>query len=140
MDDRQIEQRLRQVRLAEPDPALRERLLARAERRRAPRGPSLSWALAAAAALLIAANLVFGHVHDARMAALIGEPATTLTAADAEAYARAFAERRRLMSEALDEPWYPSEPQSDHDGGETRGARPDRDRQTRRPCRPSAWA
>ncbi len=140
MDDRRTEERLRGVRLAEPDPALRERLLARAEGRRARRGPLLAWALAAAAALLIAANLVFGQVHGARIRALVGEPATTLTAADAEAYARAFAERQRLMSEALDEPWYPSEPQSNHDGGETHGARSDRDRQTRRPCRPAAWA
>ena len=141
MDDRKIEERLRGVRLAEPDPVLRERLLARAEGRRARRGPSLSWALAAAAALLIAANLVFGQVHGARMRALVGEPATALTAADAEAYARAFAERQRLMSEALGEPWPDAEPQTNSDGGETRGARPDGNRQTRRPARrPSAWA
>lgn len=133
MDDRRIEERLRGVRLAEPDPALRERLLARAERRMGRRGPSLPWALAAAAALLIAANLVFGQVHGARMRALVGEPATALTAADAEAYARAFAERQRLMSEALDEPWYPSEPRRNHDGGETHGARPVPDVQTSRP-------
>ncbi|MGD9496903.1 MAG: hypothetical protein AB7Y46_11425 [Armatimonadota bacterium] len=141
MDDRQIEQRLRTVRLAEPDPALRERLLARAERRMARRGPSLSWALAAAAALLIAANLVFGQVHGARMRALVGEPATALTAADAQVYAQAIAERARLMSEALDEPWPDAEPQTNSDGGERRGARPDAGRQTRRPAgRAAAWA
>lgn len=142
MDDRQIEERLRRVRLAEPGPELRARLLAAAEvrMRRQARPARFPWALATAAALLIAANLVFGQVHDARMRALVGEP-TTVTAADAQVYAQAIAERARLMSEALDEPWPATEPQSNHDGGERRGARPDTNRQTRRPAGPAAtWA
>jgi len=136
MDDRRIEQRLRRVRLAAPDPALREGLIAEAERRMSRRRmPVPQWALAAAAGLLIAANLAFGHVHDVRMTALVGEPAMTVAESDAGAWAQAFAERRRLMSEML------AEPQINPDGGESDEARPDRDRQTRRPWgRPAAWA
>lgn len=134
MDDRQIEERLRRVRLAEPDPAVRARLIAAAEVRMRPqaRPARFPWALAAAAALLIAANLVFGQVHDTRIRALVGEPAT-VTAADAHVYAQAIAERARLMSEALDEPWPDAEPQTNSDGGERRGSRPVPDRQTYRP-------
>ena len=133
MDDRQIEERLRRVRLARPDPALRapDRSGGGSMRPQA-RPARFPWALAAAAALLIAANLVFGQVHDTRIRALVGEPAT-VTAADAQVYAQAIAERARLMSEALDEPWPDAEPQTNSDGGERRGARPVPDRQTYRP-------
>lgn len=142
MADRKIEERLRGARLAEPDPNVRARLLAAAETRMGQRArpARFPWALAAAAALLIAANLVFGRVHDARIRALVGEPAT-VAAADAQVYAQAIAERARLMSEALDEPWPDAEPQTNSDGGERRGARPDGNRQTRRPAgRAAAWA
>jgi len=150
MDDRQIEERLRRVRLAEPDPALRVRLIAAVETRMSPRrggageAPAVQvsaaaetrmsqrarptrfpWALAAAAALLIAANLVFGQVHGARIRALVGEPAT-VTAADAQVYAQAIAERARLMSEMI------ATPHIDADGGETHGERQLPDLQTNR--------
>ncbi len=142
MDDRQIEERLRRVRLAEPGPEVRARLLAAPDTRVSPRATParFPWALAAAAALLIAANLVFGHVHDARMRALVGE-AATVTVADAQVYAQAIAERARLMSQALDEPWPDAEPQINSDRGERRGSRPDASRQTRRPAgRAPEWA
>ncbi|GEM_PF-7007548 len=106
MDDRRMEERLREVPLAEPRPELRERILrAAVERPRRSRWAARAqWALAAAAALLIAANLVFAHVHDARMAELTGGSQAAIAErapVDAEAYAQALAERERLMSEML---------------------------------------
>lgn len=133
MDDRRIEERLREVPLAEPPPELRERILrAAAERPRRSRWAAAraQWALAAAAALLIAANLVFAHVHEARMAALMGGSqgavAQHASPADAAAYAQAIQERERLMSEML------ATPHIDADGGEPDGTRQLPDLQTNR--------
>ena len=131
MDDRRMEERLREVALAEPSPELRARIMrAAAQRTRRSRWTGrLQWALAAAAALLIAANLVFAHVHEARMAELMGGSQARVaerTQIDAEAYAQAIAERERLMSEML------ATPRTDTDGGEPDGARQLPDLQTNR--------
>jgi len=131
MDDRRMEERLREVPLADPPPELRERILrAAAQRTRRSRwGARLQWALAAAAALLIAANLVFAHVHEARMAALTGGSQAAIAErrpVDAEAYAQALQERERLMSEML------ATPKTDTDGGEPNGTRQLPDLQTNR--------
>jgi hypothetical protein len=131
MDDRRIEERLREVPLAEPPPELRGRIMREAaERARRSRWAGrVQWTLAAAAALLIAANLVFAHVHEARMAELTGGSQAAIaerTPVDAEAYAQAVQERERLMSEMLEIP------QTDTDGGEPDGARQLPDLQTNR--------
>ncbi len=134
MDDRRMEERLREVPLAEPPPELRERILrAAAERPRRSRWAARAqWALAAAAALLIAANLVFAHVHQARMADLMGGSQAAIAErkpVDAEAYAQAVQERERLMSEML------ATPHIDADRGDPDGTRQLPDLQTSR-----AWA
>ena len=131
MDDRRMEDRLREVPLVEPPPELRERILrAAAERpRRSLWAARAQWALAAAAALLIAANLVFAHVHDARMAKLMGGSQAAVAErgpVEAEAYAQAIQERERLMSEML------GEAHIDADGGEPDEARQLPDLQTNR--------
>ncbi|MFW6155751.1 MAG: hypothetical protein ACOC7J_00415 [Armatimonadota bacterium] len=131
MDDRRIEERLREVPLAEPPPELRGRIMREAAERtqRSRWSTRLQWALAAAAALLIAANLVFAHVHEARMAELTGGSQAAIaqrTQIDAEAYAQALQERERLMSEML------ATPKTDTDGGEPDGARQLLDLQTNR--------
>ncbi|MFP4250240.1 MAG: hypothetical protein ACLFU7_11315 [Armatimonadota bacterium] len=131
MDDRRIEERLREVPLAEPPPELRGRIMREAAERpgRSRWGARLQWALAAAAALLIAANLVFAHVHESRMTELTGGSQAAIaerTQIDAEAYAQAIQERERLMSEML------ATPQTDTDGGEPDGARQLPDLQTNR--------
>ncbi|MGI5818802.1 MAG: hypothetical protein ACOX9R_11970 [Armatimonadota bacterium] len=132
MDDRRMEERLREVPLAEPPPELRGRIMreAAARTRRSRWTARLQWALAAAAALLIAANLVFAHVHDARMAELMGGSQAAVaerTPIDAEAYAQAIQERERLMSEML------GDAHIDTDGGEPNGARQLPDLQTNWP-------
>jgi hypothetical protein len=126
-----MEERLREVLLAEPPPEVRGRILREAAQRtlRSRWGARLQWALAAAAALLIAANVVFAHVHEARMAELTGGSQAAIaerTPVDAEAYAQALQERERLMSEML------ATPRTDTDGGEPDGARQLPDLQTNR--------
>ena len=132
MDDRRMEERLREVPLAEPPPELRARVMREAAQRprRSRWAARAQWALAAAAALLIAANLVFAHVHDARMAELMGGSQAAIakhaSPADAAAYAQAVQERERLMSEML------ATPRIGADGGEPDGARQLPDLQTNR--------
>ena len=131
MDDRRMEERLREVPLAEPPPVLRGRIMREAVQRtrRSRWSARLQWTLAAAAALLIAANLVFAHMHEARMAELTGGSQAAIAErppVDAEAYAQAIQERERLMSEML------AAPQIDTDGGEPDGARQLPDLQTNR--------
>jgi hypothetical protein len=126
-----MEERLREVPLTEPPPELRGRIMREAtERTRRSRWSGrLQWALAAAAALLIAANLVFAHVHESRMTELMGGSQAAMAErkpVDAEAYVQAIQERERLMSEML------ATPQTDTDGGEPDGARQLPDLQTNR--------
>ncbi|HUS80069.1 MAG TPA: hypothetical protein VM283_02305 [Armatimonadota bacterium] len=101
MSDERFEERLRRTPLAAPGPDVREELLAGAGGRRRGLGGPLRWGLAAAAAALIAVNLMFGHVHEARMARIMGpsQPAPQITH-DAR-WAEALAEREQLMREML---------------------------------------
>ena len=129
MSDERFEERLRRTPLAAPGPEVREGLLAGAARRRRGRdlAASLRWGLAAAAAALIAMNLVFGHVHDARMARIMGpsQPAPQITH-DAR-WAEALAEREQLMREML------GADHTDAAGGDHHEQRPVSDLQTYRP-------
>jgi len=131
MDDRRMEERLREVPLAEPPPEVRGRIMREAVQRtrRSRWSARLQWALAAAATLLIAANLAFAHVHEARITELMGGSQAAIaerTQIDAEAYAQAIHERERLMSEML------ATPHIDADGGEPDEARQLPDLQTNR--------
>jgi hypothetical protein len=76
MRDEWLEERLREAPLGEPSAAVRARLLSRARERQGARRwrAWTHWALAAAAGLLLATNLIFGRVHEQRLAALTGGP------------------------------------------------------------------
>lgn len=99
MSDERFEDRLRRAPLAEPGEAVRERLL-----RAGPTRHSgwWTWALAAAAAGLIAVNLVYGQVHEARLAEIIGPQPAAVECAPALC-AEAMAERAQLMREMMGE-------------------------------------
>ncbi len=83
MSDELFEKKLREVSLGEPSPTVRERLLARArDRVRARRRARVvQWALTAAAGLIVATNLAFGHVHERKLTALMGQSRAEKTVA-----------------------------------------------------------
>ncbi len=100
MNDERFEERLRQAPLAEPSEEVRARLLRSGPRRRS-RSGLLTWALTAAAAGLIAINLVFGQVHEARLTEIIGpRPAIQMQGSPAM-WAEAMAQRAQLMREIM---------------------------------------
>ena len=105
MSEDRFEDRLRGTPLNGPAPEVRERVLQRAAGRRRAwrRARAIRFSLAAAAALLIAVNLVFGQVHQARLAAIVGPQVTTAEPGGAPMRADAFAERQRLMSSLLED-------------------------------------
>ncbi len=79
MGEDRFEERLRETPLSGPGPDVKERVLQRAagRRRAGRRARAIRFAFAVAAALLIAVNLVFGQVHQARLAAIVGPQVTT---------------------------------------------------------------
>jgi hypothetical protein len=100
MNDERFEERLRRTPLAEPGEGVRARLLRSGPTRRTRNG-RWTWALAAAAAGLIAINLAFGQVHEARLAEIIGpRPAIQMQHSPAM-WAAAMAERAQLMREIM---------------------------------------
>ncbi|MEA3403055.1 MAG: hypothetical protein U9R79_17570 [Armatimonadota bacterium] len=119
MDERKAEEMLRQAGPPQPRLQVGEHLLRRAEPilrwRRIRRG--LRLAIPAAAALLLAANLIFGEIYQARMAALVGpRQSVTVAADDPAAFAEAVAQRQRLMSEVMTAP-APEESEDERNGG-----------------------
>ena len=104
MSEDRFEERLRETPLNGPAPEVRERVLQRAagRRRTRRRARAIRFAFAAAAVLLVAVNLVFGQVHQARLAAIVG-PQVTVARSDQPMLADAFAERQRLMSSLLED-------------------------------------
>lgn len=86
MPDELLEEQLKAIDLGEPAPELRASLLSTARRRQAARqrGRVLQWVLGFAAGVLVATNLIFGHVHEQRLQALTGRAAgeRTLTLVD----------------------------------------------------------
>ena len=80
MNDEQLERLLRDASPSGPPPELRAELLQRATHKVAARrrGEIIRWAFAAAAGLLIAINVAFGHVHERRMEQITGRPTVTL--------------------------------------------------------------
>jgi len=115
MSEDRFEERLRETPLNGPAPEVRERVLQRAAGRAGARRRTraIRFAFAVAAVLVIAVNLVFGQVHQARLAAIVG-PQVAVARSDRPMLADAFAERQRLMSSLLEEPTAAS-------GGEERG-------------------
>ncbi len=100
MNDERFEERLRGPPLAEPGAEVRARLLRRGSRRRT-RSGLLTWALTAAAAGLIAINLIHGQMHEARLAEIIGpRPAVEMQHSPAM-WAEAMAQRAQLMREIM---------------------------------------
>ncbi len=98
----QLEKRLRQIALRQPDSEVKRRLLRQAARRlhATRRGRRLRWAFAAAAGILIATNLVFGQVHERRLAVLTGRPGIQRVVGGA-AYADGLREREQMLSDIL---------------------------------------
>jgi len=122
MSDERFEERLRRTPLAEPGEDVRERLLQSGPTRRT-RSGRWTWALAVAAAGLIAVNLVYGQMHEARLAEIVGpQPATQIQCAPAM-WAEAMAERAALMREMMGEQTA---------GGDEHEARPGPDPRTSR--------
>ena len=100
MNDERFEERLRRVPLSEPGEEVRARLLQSGPRRRS-RSGLLTWALTAAAAGLIAINLIHGQMHEARLAEIIGpRPAVQMQHSPAM-WAEAMAQRALLMREIM---------------------------------------
>lgn len=100
MSDERFEERLRRTPLAEPGEAVRERLLRAGPRRRS---GWWTWALAAAAAGLIAVNLVYGQAHEARLAEIMGPQRGIEIQHSPAMWAEAMAERAALMREMMGE-------------------------------------
>ena len=100
MNDEQLERRLREAGLPGPRPELRAELLRRADRMMASRrrGRIIEWAFAAAAGLLIAVNIAFGHIEERRIEAIIGR-ATMARPVDPAAFAAMLAWRNQQMQE-----------------------------------------
>jgi len=98
----ELEKRLRQIPLSQPEPHVKNQLLQRAAGRlRAQRRSRLvRWAFAGAAGLLIVINLIFGQVHGQRMAQLTGGPTIQRTVGGA-AYADGLREREQMLSDIL---------------------------------------
>ena len=126
MSDERFEERLRRTPLAAPGEEVREGVLASAGRRRGGRGTAVTWGLAAAAAALIAVNVAFGQVHEARMARLVGAPAPAVEVAHDARWAEAVAERQELLREL-------GATQPDGSGGEEHEQRSVPDLHTYRP-------
>ncbi|MGD8239095.1 MAG: hypothetical protein PVH68_11115 [Armatimonadota bacterium] len=95
-----LERRLRNGSWPELRPELKSRLMHRARRRVAARrrGPLFRWALAAAAALLIAINLIGERAHTRRMDAITGGATIGRPIAPG-----VYAEARRYRVELLSE-------------------------------------
>ena len=100
MNDERFEERLRETPLAEPGAEVRRRLLQPRPKRQS-RSGVLTWALAAAAAGLIAINLVFGQVHEARLAEIIGPQPAIQMQRSLAMWAAAMAQRAQLMREIM---------------------------------------
>jgi hypothetical protein len=105
MSDDRFEEHLREIPLNGPGPEVKRRLVQRAAARMRGhrRGRTVRLVLAAAAGLLIAVNLVFGQMHEARLAAIIGPEALQSVEGGGPIYADAFAERQRLMGMLLED-------------------------------------
>ena len=104
METEQFKEQLRAIPLGTPDPQLRRRLIQRAARAARPqrRGLTVRWAFAAAAALLLVINLLFGQVHQEHIARITGRPGYTQRTSGV-AYADGLAQREHLMYELLGE-------------------------------------
>ena len=104
METEQFEEQLRTVPLGAPDPQVRRRLIQRATSaaQRQRRSRAVRWAFAAAAALLLVINLVFGQIHQEHLARITGRPVYTQRTSGV-AYAEGLEQREHLMSELLGE-------------------------------------
>jgi len=118
MSENRFEERLRETPLNGPAAEVRERVLQRAAgRRRARRRTrAIRFAFAAAAVLLIAVNLVFGQVHQARLAAIVGPESVQSVDSGGPIYADAFVARQRLMSMLLEDSGLPGGGDQDGEG------------------------
>lgn len=98
----ELESRLRQIPLTQPDPEVKRRLLRRAAGRlhAQRRGRLLRWAFATAAGILIVINLIFGQVHEGRLQALTGHPANQWVIGST-AYAEGLAYREQMLRDIL---------------------------------------
>ena len=104
MEIEDFEEQLRAIPLGSPDPQVKRRLMQRAARltHRQRRGRLLRWAFAAAAAVLLVINLVFGQIHQEHIARITGRPVYTQRTSGV-AYAEGLEQREQLMSELLGE-------------------------------------
>ncbi len=104
METEQFERQLRAIPLGTPDRQVRRRLMQRATRtaQLQRRGGTVRWAFAAAAALLLVINLVFGQIHQEHIARITGRPVYTQRTSGV-AHAEGLEQRERLMSELLGE-------------------------------------
>jgi len=104
METEQFEEQLRAIPLGTPDSRVRRRLMQRAAKaaRRQRRARPVRWAFAAAAALLLVINLVFGQIHQEYIAQITGRAVYTQRTSGV-AYADGLEQRERLMSELLGE-------------------------------------
>ena len=104
METERFEQQLRTVPLGTPDPQVRRWLIQQATSaaQRWRRGRAVRWAFAAAAALLLVVNLVFGQIHQHRIAQITGRASYTQPRSGV-AYAEGLKAREQLMSEVLGE-------------------------------------
>lgn len=105
----QLEKRLRRISLRQPDSQIKQRLLRQAASRlhATRRGRRLRWALAATAGILIATNLVFGQVHEQRLAVLTGRPGIQWVTVESQrilagaTLAESLAYREQILSDIL---------------------------------------
>ncbi len=104
MENERFEKQLRAIPLGTPDAQVRRRLMQQATRtaQRQGWGRTLRWAFAAAAALLMVVNLIFGQIHQERIARITGRPVYTQRTSGV-AYAEGLEQREHLMSELLGE-------------------------------------
>ena len=104
MKNEQFEKQLRAIPLGAPGPQAKRRLMQQATRTawRQRRGRAVRWSFAAAAALLLVINLVFGQIHQQCIAQITGRPVYTQRTSGV-AYAEALEQREQLMSELLGE-------------------------------------
>ena len=104
MNDERLERLVREAIPSGPAPEVKAELLRRASRMLAARrrGRIIEWAFAAAAGLLIAINVAFGHIHERRLEAITGRPAIT-TPVDPAAFAAMVDWRTRELLEIMSE-------------------------------------
>ena len=104
METERFEEQLRAISLGTPDPQVRRRLMQQATStaQRQRRGRTLRWTFAAAAALLLVINLVFGQIHQEHLAQITGRPVYTQRTSGV-AYADGLEQRDRVISELLGE-------------------------------------